>query len=538
MICVYVVEDNALLLEDILFSLNEQGFDCHGAVDAMGFDELVSKKIPDVVILDWNLSGQDGLTIAQRIHENERTNSIGIVFLSAKSRVDDRLSGLEFADAFLTKPVNYQELGAVIRSTFRRLSVLVPSATEPVWKLHQKTLNLCTPENEVLSLSYREYIVLRLLSMFPGEPIAVKDIVEAWGEDWLQFEKNKLELLVSRLRRKIKNISSVDFNPICSVRNGGYRLMLQIEVVEQEKNQNNPGSIDKEKVGDHNSTALSDFVYEFSPLGIMITGKNNEIIRVNSTFSELTGYPEKTVLGKNPSFLSSGRHSKAFYQQMWNSLNKIGAWSGEIFNRRQNGAVYLQGIDIKVRYNSKGQVENYIASFSDITQVREKALHLKHLYEYDELTALPNKYLLQQKFNSALATAKRQSTKLVILVIDLNDFKTINDKFGYAYGDIVLKEIAARMRSCIRETDFVARVGIDEFVCLMTNIQIDGDGQVLSEKFKKAIAQIFMIEDKAIQVSASIGSSVYPEHGTSFDELSSVADRSKYYDKQKMKAEA
>ena len=230
MITIYVVEDNIYLLEDIIHSLNHQGYNCKGVTNAIAFDELLTKQTPNLVILDWNLPGEDGLSIAQRLHKNNATISIGIIFLTARNNLNDKVSGLDYADSYLTKPIDYQELGAVIKSICRRL--MPKSSIDNGWELHKKTLDLHTPKNEIISLSHREYIALDKLSKSSNSPVLAKDIVEAWGDNWMTFEKNRLELLLSRLRRKIKDNSDVEFNPIRSVRNEGYHLTIPLEIFE------------------------------------------------------------------------------------------------------------------------------------------------------------------------------------------------------------------------------------------------------------------------------------------------------------------
>jgi len=537
MIKVFVVEDNDYLLEDIVHSLKLQGYDCYGATDALTFDELLAREVPDLVILDWNLPGEDGLSIAERLHANDKTNHVGIIFLTARGSLEDRIAGLELADAYLTKPIDYQELGSIITSINRRLAPNNESSVESVWKINEKTLELNTPQNKILSLSYREYIALYKLAESPGIPVSAQKIVEAWGENWLRFEKNRLELLLSRLRRKIKDNSNIKLNPIRSVRNEGYHLMIPIEIITHEQFSVSTEKKSSNKTQKSAVVSLSEHAYDLSPNAIMITGCNQEIIRTNTAFSEVTGYAAQSVLGKNPRILNSGRHGKTFYQLMWHSINTTGTWSGEIYNRRRNGQIYLQNIKINALHNSAGDVENYIAIFSDITQEREQELQLKHLSNHDALTGLANRRLLHQQFDTAVTNAKRQGVQIGLLFIDLNGFKPVNDKFGHSCGDFMLQEIASRILSCVRETDTVARLGGDEFVVLMTNIDSDNATatDILRNKLKKIIAHEFIFEGNTIKLTASIGISIFPEQGTNFETLCNVADMAMYKNKEEMK---
>ncbi|MDF1588412.1 MAG: diguanylate cyclase [Gammaproteobacteria bacterium] len=276
---------------------------------------------------------------------------------------------------------------------------------------------------------------------------------------------------------------------------------------------------------------LGDQVCNLSPQAIMITDQDNKIIRVNTAFTEMTGYSAEEACGHNPNILSSGRHNKAFYKTLWHTLHEQGLWQGEIYNRRKNGELYLQNITIKVLLDTDGKPEHYIAMFNDITHEREQTLHLKHLSQHDVLTDLPNRSLLLQEFQFATASAKRNNTQLGLLFIDLNDFKPINDRYGHTYGDKVLQVIATRMQQCIREMDMLSRIGGDEFIVLVTDIENSNACQILIDKLKTVIAQPMIIHKIKLQVSASIGVAIYPNQANNFDDLLKIADLVMYKDK-------
>jgi len=229
---VYIVEDHSYLLEDIVHCLNEQGYDCEGAVNASYFYELISNKLPDVVVLDWMLPDEDGLAIAKKLRNDVKTKNIGIIFLTARSDVDDRIMGLEIADSYQVKPIDYRELGAIIDSVYRRSSIAVSPPDEADWKLYASTLELHSPLGQIISLSHREFVVLSEFSRaaVSNKPVSAQQIVELWNENWVTYERNRLELFLSRLRTKIKSISSNSINPIRAVRHEGYILIINIEI--------------------------------------------------------------------------------------------------------------------------------------------------------------------------------------------------------------------------------------------------------------------------------------------------------------------
>lgn len=280
---------------------------------------------------------------------------------------------------------------------------------------------------------------------------------------------------------------------------------------------------------------LGNHVCDISPQAIMIIDKGFNIIRVNTSFSMMTGYPADEVIGKNPHILSSGRHTKTFYRELWQDVQTKGHWRGEIYNRRKNGELFLQDLTIKVLYASNGEIENSIAMFNDITQEREKSLQLKHLAEHDLLTGLPNRMSLEQKFRFAKSSAKRNGSYLGVLFIDLNNFKPINDTYGHTYGDEILQVIANRMQSCIRDMDSISRIGGDEFIVLVTDIKTLGPCKTLIEKLKSVIAMPIIVNNISLQVSASIGMAKYPDHGESLQSLITISDSSMYEDKKEMR---
>lgn len=277
---------------------------------------------------------------------------------------------------------------------------------------------------------------------------------------------------------------------------------------------------------------LGNHVCDISPQAIMIINKALNIIRINASFSTMTGYQADEVLGKSPlALLDSGWHDKRFYQQLLLDLKTNGHWQGEIYSRRKNGELFLQDLTIKTLYDSKGEVENSVIMFTDITQEREHILQIKHLSEHDLLTGLPNRRLLRQEFRFAKAAAKRNASQLGLLFIDLNNFKPINDTYGHTYGDEVLQVIANRMRDCVREMDMVSREGGDEFIVLVMSAESKVACELLADKLKSAISEPIIVNNISLSVSASIGMASHPEHGDSLEDLIAVADSAMYAQK-------
>ncbi len=273
-------------------------------------------------------------------------------------------------------------------------------------------------------------------------------------------------------------------------------------------------------------------VFENSQEAITITNEANNIIDVNPAFTRITGYSREEVLGRNPKILSSGRHDKAFYAQIWESLNKNKAWRGEIWNRRKSGEVYAEELSISVICDNEGKVQRYVAVFSDITKAKEHEAELSRVAHYDALTGIPNRVLLADRMKQAIAQTMREQDMMAICYLDLDGFKNINDTMGHEAGDEVLIEVARCIEKTIRGGDTVARLGGDEFAILLLGLGQAEECVATLERLLAAIAQPLTIKNKPCSISASIGVSIYPLDDENPDTLLRHADQAMYIAKQ------
>jgi diguanylate cyclase (GGDEF)-like protein/PAS domain S-box-containing protein len=280
---------------------------------------------------------------------------------------------------------------------------------------------------------------------------------------------------------------------------------------------------------------LAAAVFDTASEAIIITDADVNILEVNNAFSRLTGYSREEVLGKNPKILQSGRQDATFYQAMWQTLQTEGKWQGEIWNRRKNGEIYPEMLSINAVYDDDLKVANYVAVFSDITHIKDSERRLTYLAQHDPLTDLPNRMLLNDRLEHALAFAHRNQLQLAVLYVDLNGFKQINDRYGHAVGDSVLEEVSKRLEQTIRENDTIARVGGDEFIVLLEYIEGRDDIDVVLEKIETALCRPVRVNDDILQIGASIGVSIYPQDAPNKDKLFSMADKAMYRAKQQGK---
>lgn len=273
-------------------------------------------------------------------------------------------------------------------------------------------------------------------------------------------------------------------------------------------------------------------MFQNSGEAIIITAANKTILAVNPAFENITQYSAAEVYGKNPKLLSSGKQTAEFYQAMWDSLEAMGQWSGEIWNRRKNGDVYPEWLSIGSVKNAKGDVINYISSFSDITQRKEAEKRIEFMAHYDALTKLPNRALFADRLKRALILAQRNHSKVGLMFLDLDKFKSINDTLGHLAGDQLLQSVAQRLKDSVRESDTVCRQGGDEFMVLLEDIKVAEDVVMIAEKIMQAMAQPHQLGEVQRTVSFSIGAAIYPDHAVNDESLTHCADEAMYAAKQ------
>jgi len=273
---------------------------------------------------------------------------------------------------------------------------------------------------------------------------------------------------------------------------------------------------------------LSAKVFENNTEAIMITDADHNLVSINRAFTEITGYTADEVLGKNPRFLSSGRHGKSYYEAFYESLNSKDQWRGEIWNKRKNGEIFPEWSTISVLRDEQGKITHYIAVFLDITERKKEEERIQYLANYDVLTNLPNRYLLNDRLEQGLNLAQRHQTKMAVLFIDLDHFKNINDSLGHDVGDELLKQVALRLQGCLRRSDTLARQGGDEFVALLGDLGSEDEATFVAEKMIESLRGEFPVSEHHLVVTPSIGVSIYPDDGETSVQLLRNADLAMY----------
>jgi diguanylate cyclase (GGDEF)-like protein/PAS domain S-box-containing protein len=280
---------------------------------------------------------------------------------------------------------------------------------------------------------------------------------------------------------------------------------------------------------------LSSRVFSDTHEGIIITDANRVIIDVNPSFSEITGYSRNEAIGQNPRILSSGKQSTEFYVSMWKKIQKTGHWQGEMWNRNKSGKEFAELVTISSLQDIEGNTTNYVGVFTDITYIKYQQDNIKKMAHYDALTSLPNRVLLTDRFNQALAHTKRSDTMLAVCFLDLDNFKPVNDTYGHDVGDKLLIEVARRLEATVRNEDTISRIGGDEFSLLLGDIKSIDKCYELLERIIHSVSATYFIDETAINISASIGVSLCPLDNVELDVLMRHADQAMYRAKQQGK---
>ncbi len=273
---------------------------------------------------------------------------------------------------------------------------------------------------------------------------------------------------------------------------------------------------------------LAETVFQAAADAIMVIDATGVIQSVNPAFTHITGYSYAEAVGQTPRLLRSERHDPLFYTEFWRTLAEIGRWSGEVWQRHKNGKTYLAWESIEAVRAPDGRIVQYVAFFSDITQRKLSEQKLFFHANYDPLTGLPNRNLLHERIDQALKRAHRHSQRVALMFLDLDRFKQVNDTLGHAWGDALLRQTAERLKTCVRETDTVARYSGDEFVLVLVDITHDQDAHALAEKVIERISEPFDLNGNAVHIGVSIGIVLYPDHGTDAAALLRHADLAMY----------
>jgi diguanylate cyclase (GGDEF)-like protein/PAS domain S-box-containing protein len=277
---------------------------------------------------------------------------------------------------------------------------------------------------------------------------------------------------------------------------------------------------------------LAASVFSNAHEGIIITDATGDIIDVNDAFRQITGYEREEVIGHNPRFLKSGRQGSDFYQAMWKELTTYGHWEGELWDRAKNGKLYAERLSISTVEGTSDAARHYVAILSDITELKEYQQRIERMAHYDGLTGVPNRVLLADRLNLAIAQAQRYLRSLMLVYFDIDGFKEVNDLYGHETGDQLLITVAHRLRDSLREGDTLARLGGDEFGAVITDVDGPIECERILERLLSVVSSPIIIRKNTFQLSASLGVTLFPQDNSNADTLLRHAAQVMYQAKQ------
>jgi diguanylate cyclase (GGDEF)-like protein/PAS domain S-box-containing protein len=280
---------------------------------------------------------------------------------------------------------------------------------------------------------------------------------------------------------------------------------------------------------------LAHSVIDNTDQAVMVTEADGTIVAINPAFTAITGYAAHDAIGDTPRLLRSGRHDADFYDALWTDLATEGRWQGRLWNRRKDGEAFLAWATITA-LRDHGQVgTRFISMFSDVTETHREDEDYRHRACHDHLTGLPNRHVLGDRLAHIVALAERAGERAAVMFIDLDGFKAVNDSLGHDAGDLLLIEVADRLKATLRRCDTVARLGGDEFVAVLAGLPSAEEVAIIADKVVAAMAVPVQLGNDRVTIGASIGVALFPDDGLDAVTLLQQADSAMYRAKQEGK---
>lgn len=274
---------------------------------------------------------------------------------------------------------------------------------------------------------------------------------------------------------------------------------------------------------------LAEAAFSATDTGIMVMDSERKVIRVNPAFTRLTGYPQEDVEGHLPHMLGCGENPDDFHETMFQDVDPVSGWEGELWNRRSSGGIYPVWVRVNAVSDETGSLSGYVVVLSDITRRKQLEAELVRQATRDPLTGLPNRTLLLRILAEAVENARQPGAmSSALLFVDLDGFKDVNDTYGHEAGDAVLKEVARRLRALLRASDEVARLAGDEFVVVLGDVRHASDACKVADKIVESVAMPYQLADGQARISASVGIALAPDDALTPDRLLQCADAAMY----------
>jgi diguanylate cyclase (GGDEF)-like protein/PAS domain S-box-containing protein len=499
---------------------------------------------PDLILLDVMMPEMDGHDVLRVLRADAETRDIPVIFVTALDDPGNEQRGIEEgAVDYITKPINPAVLGIRVKAQLElkrsrdmvagqkawleqevarrvaenvqldtRLQIALATSGFGIWEHdHERGSNQWSP-----SLS-------RILGLAEGPTTIAASLELIHPEDRNAIEQGMVaspgqgdEIHVEELRMRHADGHWVWMEARGRIlrRDAQGKALLTLGTM---------ADISRRKVADAEHR-LSSVVFTGISDGVCITDANGDILLTNQAFSKVTGYSSSEALGKNPRILRSGTHGPEFYRDMWDSINRQGNWQGEITNRRKDGELVTEWLNISAVSDKSGRLTNYVGVYSDLSERHAAAERIQYLSSFDPLTNLPNRSLFADRLGQALISAHRFNRETAVILLDLDRFRFINDTLGPPVGDAILVEVARRLNLQVREGDTIGRRSGNEFGFVMANLSHERDTIALAQRMLDAIAVPFEVGEHTVAITACIGVAVAPRNGDDVDALMKCAD--------------
>ncbi len=501
--------------------------------------EQLEQRPFDIVFIDLSLPDSD---FQETLHDLANLPSIApkIVLSSLDDKqalqniiqqgADDYMSKMELNSSSLERTIRYNinrwQLNRELNHQKQRLEEIIWGANVGTWEWNTQT------GKTVFNQRWAEIVGYKLQELEPigihtWESLAHPDDLQASQAQLIRLFNQEIDFYEMEIRMRHKKghwVWLMDRGKVVERDTEGRPLRLSgthTDITERKQTAK--------------KLELAAKVFENTEEGILITDADCYIVDLNPALSAITGYSRSELIGQKPSILKSGRHDRDFYEQMWDELIERGKWCGEVWNRKKNGSVYAERLNISTIYSPSHQPEYYVGLLHDITLVKEQQSALEQIAHYDVLTRLPNRLLLVDRFKQIIAHNHRSNNLIVIGYLDLDGFKPVNDSYGHHIGDQLLIEVAKRIQKNLRESDTISRQGGDEFVLLLSDLSSKEQTEHIIQRIHLEVAKSYEIAGHDIHISASGGYTIYTDNNKPLDEWLTLADQAMYQAKQQGK---
>jgi len=542
---VLIVDDVPDNLSTISEMISELGVDVRVANSgpvAIRYAKLAPQ--PDLILLDVMMPEMDGHAVLKALRADSETQDIPVIFVTALNDPDNEERGIqEGAVDYITKPINPAVLGIRVKAQLElkhardtvagqkawleqevarrvaenvqldaRLQVALATSGFGIWEHdHERGSNQWSP-----SLS-------RILGLNEG-PATIDASIEL-------IHPEDRGAMMQRMEATANQGDEIHVDEVRMRHADGHWVWMEARGRVLRRNAQGKPALTLGTMADISRRKMAEIEHRLSSVvftgisdGVCITDSNGDILLTNQAFSKVTGYAADEALGENPRLLRSGIHGPEFYRDMWNAIIRQGNWQGEITNRRKDGELVTEWLNISAVRDKNGRLTNYVGVFSDLSERHAAAERIQYLSSFDPLTNLPNRSLFADRLGQSLISAHRFNRETAVILLDLDRFRFINDTLGPPIGDGILVEVARRLNLQVRDGDTIGRRSGNEFGFVMANLGHERDTIALAQRMLDAIAVPFEIAGHSISISACIGVSVAPRNGNDVDALMKCAD--------------